>query len=64
MEHAFSVSIAANYQSVAKNCASAILMSNLRNPLPALQPYAYTQNHCPDISPVQLALSGQLRPAT
>jgi len=46
-----------------KNCASAIYLSNLRNPLSQPVRYLYHQNHCPDISPRRRALGGRLRPA-
>jgi hypothetical protein len=46
----FNVSIALNYSSEVKNCASDVFISNIRNPVLCAKAYSFTQNHCPDIS--------------
>jgi hypothetical protein len=53
-------SIALNYLSLGKNCASAISLSNIRNPLPHAKAYSFSQNHCPDTAS---SAARRIRPA-
>jgi hypothetical protein len=41
-------SIALDYSSEVKNCASGVFISNISNPLSPAKAYSFTQNHCPD----------------
>src|SRR5476649_494379 len=60
INQAFVITIAEDYLSRVKNCASDVCLSNLRNPLPVAQAYSYYQNHCSD---KQSTTARPIRPA-
>jgi len=60
MNLSFVLTIAADYLSGVKNCASDVYLSNLRNHLSQPQAYPYHQNHC---SVTQSTAARPIRPA-
>ena len=56
----FVVTIAPNYSSEVKNCASGVFISNIRNPVPSAKAYSFKQNHCPDTAS---SAARRIRPA-
>ena len=60
MNQSLVVTIAADYLSRVKNCASGVYLSNLRNHLSRVAAYSYHQNHC---SVTQSTAARPIRPA-